>query len=107
LLSFPLMSAESFLSVCPCLGGILLLSWILIGMTIDATMIHLAYAHRNPFDDNLLASGSDDGKVFLWRVPENFTLISDADDPADVAPVGRLTGHSRYYNSRLALQAAC
>ena len=49
----------------------------------------------NPFDDHLLASGSDDGKVFLWRVPEGFTLHTDAEDPADVSPVGRLTGHSR------------
>ncbi|KAF2420309.1 coronin-6 [Tothia fuscella] len=49
----------------------------------------------NPFDDNLLASGSDDGKVFLWRVPENFSLYSDAEDPPDVSPVGRLSGHTR------------
>ncbi|RDI79165.1 hypothetical protein Vi05172_g10873 [Venturia inaequalis] len=49
----------------------------------------------NPFDDSLLASGSDDGKVFLWRVPEGFTLHSDAEEPADVSPVGRLSGHTR------------
>jgi coronin-1B/1C/6 len=49
----------------------------------------------NPFDDSLLASGSDDCKVFLWRVPEGFTLHTDAEEPADVAPVGRLSGHSR------------
>jgi coronin-1B/1C/6 len=49
----------------------------------------------NPFDDSLLASGSDDGKVFLWRVPEGFSLHTDAEEPADVSPVGRLSGHSR------------
>jgi coronin-1B/1C/6 len=35
-------------------------------------------------------------QVFLWRVPTGFTLFTDAEEPADVAPVGRLTGHSRY-----------
>jgi len=43
----------------------------------------------------LIASGSDDGKVFLWQVPEGFTLQNDAEEPADVSPVGKLTGHSR------------
>jgi len=52
---------------------------------------------RNPFNDSLLASGSDDGKVFLWRVPDDFTLHSDLkpDEIQDVAPVGKLSGHSR------------
>ncbi|KXL50153.1 hypothetical protein M433DRAFT_72249 [Acidomyces richmondensis BFW] len=49
----------------------------------------------NPFHDDIIASGSDDGKVFLWKVPEGFTLHTDADEPADVAPVGKLSGHSR------------
>ncbi|KAK2756678.1 Coronin-like protein crn1 [Arachnomyces sp. PD_36] len=51
----------------------------------------------NPFNDSLIASGSDDGKVFLWRVPEGFTLNSDAepDEILDIAPVGRLSGHPR------------
>ncbi|KAG5302390.1 coronin-like protein crn1 [Histoplasma capsulatum G186AR] len=49
----------------------------------------------NPFNDSLIASGSDDGKVFLWRVPENFTLHTDAEEIADVAPVGKLSGHPR------------
>ena len=49
----------------------------------------------NPFNDDIIASGSDDGKVFLWQVPDNFTLHTDADEPADVKPVGKLTGHSR------------
>jgi hypothetical protein len=94
-LSFQLMSAESSLSACPYSEDILLLSWTLIGMWLD-TNVRSTHASRNPFDDHLLASASDDCKVFLWRVPENFTLNSDAEDPPDVAPVGRLTGHSRY-----------
>lgn len=49
----------------------------------------------NPFNDRIIASGSDDGKVFIWQVPQGFTLYSDAEEPEDVAPVSKLTGHSR------------
>ncbi|RMZ81629.1 hypothetical protein DV737_g2365, partial [Chaetothyriales sp. CBS 132003] len=51
----------------------------------------------NPFNDSLIASGSDDGKVFLWRVPENFSLRLDipADAVEDIAPVGKLSGHPK------------
>ena len=49
----------------------------------------------SPFDDSIVASGSEDGKVFLWKVPEDFTLFTDAEEPADVKPVGKLSGHSR------------
>lgn len=44
----------------------------------------------------MIASGSEDGKVFLWQVPENFTLYTDAEEPADVSPVSKLAGHSRF-----------
>ncbi|KAH9835091.1 actin binding protein [Teratosphaeria destructans] len=49
----------------------------------------------HPFNDSIIASGSDDAKVFLWQVPENFSLHTDADEPEDVKPVGKLSGHSR------------
>ena len=49
----------------------------------------------NPFNDDIIASGSDDGKVFLWEVPDGFTLYTDAEEPPDVKPVGKLSGHSR------------
>ncbi|PMD41050.1 coronin-6 [Hyaloscypha variabilis F] len=49
----------------------------------------------NPFNDRIIASGSDDGKVFIWQVPQGFTLYSDDEEPNDVAPVSKLTGHSR------------
>ena len=49
----------------------------------------------NPFNDDIIASGSDDGKVFLWKVPDAFALHTDAEEPADVKPVGKLSGHSR------------
>jgi coronin-1B/1C/6 len=37
-------------------------------------------------------------QVFLWRVPENFTVRpdADADDIQDIAPVGKLAGHPKY-----------
>ena len=34
----------------------------------------------SPFNDSLIASGSDDGKVFIWTVPDNFTLYTDEGD---------------------------
>ena len=45
----------------------------------------------------MIASGSDDGKVFLWRVPDNFQLRLDvpADEVKDVGPVGKLSGHPK------------
>ncbi|KAI1106842.1 DUF1900-domain-containing protein [Jackrogersella minutella] len=49
----------------------------------------------NPFNDRLIASASEDGKVMLWQVPQDFTLITDAEEPPDVAPIAKLTGHSR------------
>ncbi|MCJ1464242.1 Coronin-like protein crn1 [Pseudocyphellaria aurata] len=49
----------------------------------------------NPFNDSLIASGSDDGKAFIWKVPEGFTLRTEGEEPADVAPVAKLVGHSR------------
>ncbi|KAL9591849.1 MAG: hypothetical protein Q9179_007312 [Wetmoreana sp. 5 TL-2023] len=50
----------------------------------------------SPFDDSLIASGSDDGKAFIWRVPQGFTLrTEEGEDVKDVAPIQQLTGHSR------------
>ena len=49
----------------------------------------------NPSNDRIIASASDDGKVFIWQVPQGFTLYTDADEPADVAPASKLTGHGR------------
>jgi hypothetical protein len=56
---------------------------------------------RNPFNDRIIASGSDDGKVFIWQVPQGFTLYSDAEEIEDVSPVGKLSGHSRYASCHL------
>ena len=50
---------------------------------------------RNPHNDRIIASASDDGKVFIWEVPQGFTLYTDAEEITDVSPVSKLTGHSR------------
>ncbi|KAK1750673.1 hypothetical protein QBC47DRAFT_393220 [Echria macrotheca] len=49
----------------------------------------------HPFNDRIIASASDDGKVFIWQVPQGFTLYTDAEEVTDVSPTSRLTGHSR------------
>ncbi|QSZ29436.1 hypothetical protein DSL72_003950 [Monilinia vaccinii-corymbosi] len=49
----------------------------------------------NPFNDRIIASGSDDGKVFIWEVPQGFTLYQDSEEPVDVSPISKLAGHSR------------
>ncbi|RCI11662.1 hypothetical protein L249_7216 [Ophiocordyceps polyrhachis-furcata BCC 54312] len=49
----------------------------------------------NPFNDHIVASASDDGKVFIWEVPQDFTLYIDAEEIPDVSPMSRLGGHSR------------
>ncbi|KAH8653461.1 hypothetical protein BX600DRAFT_483150 [Xylariales sp. PMI_506] len=49
----------------------------------------------NPFNDRIIASASDDAKVMIYEVPKDFTLFTDADEPADVFPVAKFTGHSR------------
>jgi hypothetical protein len=35
-------------------------------------------------------------QVFIWKVPEGFSLYSDAEEPADIAPVAKLSGHMRF-----------
>ncbi|KAI5787486.1 hypothetical protein FPQ18DRAFT_345929 [Pyronema domesticum] len=50
----------------------------------------------SPFDDSVIASGSEDGKVFIWQVPENFTLMTgEEEEPVDVEPLIKLAGHAR------------
>lgn len=49
----------------------------------------------HPFNDHIVASASDDAKVFIWQVPQDFTLHTDAEEVTDVAPVSKLVGHSR------------
>ncbi|KAK9369672.1 hypothetical protein V1509DRAFT_618765 [Lipomyces kononenkoae] len=50
----------------------------------------------NPFDDHVIASGSEDGKVGIWKVPENYSVITEQGDSiTDVQPVTKLSGHTR------------
>ncbi|KAI0405705.1 hypothetical protein F4802DRAFT_168622 [Xylaria palmicola] len=49
----------------------------------------------NPFNDHLIASASDDARIMLWQVPQDFTLFTGAEDPPDVHHVAALTGHGR------------
>ncbi|CAG9972013.1 unnamed protein product [Clonostachys byssicola] len=49
----------------------------------------------NPFNDRIIASASEDGKVFIWEVPQNFTLYTDAEEVPHVSPVHKLGGHTR------------
>lgn len=51
--------------------------------------------YRNPFNDRVIASASDDGKVMIWEVPKDFTLFTDAEEPADVSPVAKFSGHHK------------
>lgn len=55
----------------------------------------LTHLRRHPFNDRFIASASEDGKVFLWEVPEDFTLYTDAEEIPNVEPVSKLAGHSR------------
>lgn len=54
------------------------------------------WSKRNPFNDRIIASASEDGKVFIWEVPQDFSLYTDAEEIPDVFPVTKLGGHSRY-----------
>ncbi|OPB39317.1 hypothetical protein A0O28_0050230 [Trichoderma guizhouense] len=49
----------------------------------------------NPFNDRIIASASEDGKVFIWEVPQDFTLYTDAEVIPDVSPLSKLGGHTR------------
>ncbi|EHK41139.1 uncharacterized protein TrAtP1_004556 [Trichoderma atroviride] len=49
----------------------------------------------NPFNDHIIASASEDGKVFIWEVPQDFSLYTDAEVIPDVSPVSKLGGHTR------------
>ncbi|KAF4121303.1 coronin-1B/1C/6 [Geosmithia morbida] len=49
----------------------------------------------NPFNDRIIASASEDGKIFIWEVPEGFTLYTDAEEMPDVSPVSKLKGHPK------------
>jgi coronin-1B/1C/6 len=51
---------------------------------------------RNPFNDRIISSASEDGKIMIWQVPRGFTLHVDAEVIPHVDPVAKLSGHPRY-----------
>jgi coronin-1B/1C/6 len=44
----------------------------------------------NPFNDYVVASGSEDSKVMIWNIPEEYD-----EDLEQVTPVLKLSGHQR------------
>ncbi|KAG5367155.1 Coronin-like protein crn1 [Yarrowia sp. B02] len=50
----------------------------------------------NPFNDQVIASASDDGKIGLWKVPDDYKIVYEPEEEIeDVAPVAKLSGHQR------------
>ncbi|RDW28062.1 hypothetical protein B0I72DRAFT_175099 [Yarrowia lipolytica] len=50
----------------------------------------------NPFNDQVIASASDDGKIGLWKVPDDYRIVYEPEEEIeDVAPVAKLSGHQR------------
>lgn len=52
----------------------------------------------SPFNDHIVASGSDDGKIGIWEIPEDYGLheyVDEEGNPKDLKPVRMLSGHSR------------
>lgn len=52
----------------------------------------------NPFNEQQIASSSDDGKICIWNIPENYSFNKpvEGDEVRDITePLIVLTGHSR------------
>ncbi|UCS21712.1 CRN1 [Nakaseomyces glabratus] len=51
----------------------------------------------DPFDDNRVASSSDDGKIGIWDIPQDYSILKSGDNEEikDIEPTKFLTGHSR------------
>ena len=52
----------------------------------------------DPFHDQRIASGSDDAKICIWEIPEDYSFhnyVNEDGEPKDIKPVKILSGHSR------------
>ena len=52
----------------------------------------------DPFNDHRIASSSDDSKIGIWDIPEEYKFHNHVDEdgePIDIKPVKFLTGHAR------------
>lgn len=52
----------------------------------------------NPFDDNVIASGSDDARIGIWQIPDDYSFrnyVDEQGEPKNIEPVKMLSGHTR------------
>ncbi|AMD19890.1 HCL261Cp [Eremothecium sinecaudum] len=59
---------------------------------------HILDTDFDPFNEQIIASGSDDGKIGIWKIPENYSFHSYYDEDGnikDISPVKFLLGHTR------------
>lgn len=59
---------------------------------------HVLDTDFDPFNDNIVASGSDDGKIGIWEIPEDYSFhhyTNSEGEPRDLQPKKFLTGHGR------------
>ena len=74
--SFPQRKRVGYLNEYPFSEGILRLYWTRIGaLSLVSRLRKSTDWQRNPFNDSLIASGSDDGKVTSITVPQEPRLI--------------------------------
>ncbi|KAG0683690.1 Coronin-like protein crn1 [Pichia californica] len=50
----------------------------------------------DPFDDHKILSSGEDGKILIWKIPNDYSYTNvDPDNIIDVSPIDSLIGHSR------------
>ncbi|CCH43534.1 Coronin-like protein [Wickerhamomyces ciferrii] len=52
----------------------------------------------NPFNDNIIISGSDDAKLGVWKIPDDYSFhnyTDEKDEVKDISPVALYSGHKR------------
>lgn len=52
----------------------------------------------NPFNDNIIISGSDDAKIGIWKIPDDYSFhnyLDEKNEVKDIAPVALYSGHKR------------
>ncbi|CCD27141.1 coronin NDAI_0J02490 [Naumovozyma dairenensis CBS 421] len=54
----------------------------------------------DPFNDHRIVSSSDDSKIGIWEIPQDYSFhnykdVDESGSPIDIKPVKFLTGHSR------------
>ncbi|GMM36511.1 Crn1 protein [Saccharomycopsis crataegensis] len=52
----------------------------------------------NPFNERMIASSSDDGKIGIWEIPEDYSFFNYTNsegEAKDIKPLKKLSGHLR------------